>query len=164
MSLNPHHGRSPPCVVALKGTPHKVFRLLQGQTVQNTLPLSTVPKGIKIYLWVTACMALFFSALAYVKPELQFATWPTLKADGALLLSGPMGLYVARNLATVAAVVVALISGQASAIRAALVLRLVTDGLDCLHNGLAANLPGAGFAGVMFAIEWFALYKMRGMR
>lgn len=121
----------------------------------------TAPKWVTVYLWVTAAMATLFSALAYLKPEVQFAVWPTLRAEGALSLAGPLGLYIARNLATVATTVFALVNKHISAIRAALVLRAVTDGMDCLHNALAGNTAGAGFAGVMFALETAALLRLR---
>ena len=119
------------------------------------------PKWIVIYLWITSAMALLFSLLAYAKPEVQFGTWPAMKTEAALSLAGPLGLYIARNLATVAAVFVSLLSGQAAAIRTALVLRAVTDSLDGIHNAVSGNLPAAGFAAVMFAIEAFALTRMR---
>ncbi len=123
--------------------------------------VTSTPKWITVYLWVTAAMASLFSVLAYLKPEVQFAVWLTLKAEGALSLAGPLGLYIARNLATVATTVFALVSNTVSAVRAALVLRAVTDGIDCVHNALAGNMPGAGFAGVMFTIEVAALLRLR---
>lgn len=128
--------------------------------MQNT---NSIPKWITVYLWVTAAMASAFSVLAYLKPDVQFAVWPALKAEGALSLAGPLGLYIARNLATVATTVFALLSGTVSAIRAALILRVVTDGMDCVHNAFAGNMPGAGFAGVMLAIEVAALLRCRNI-
>lgn len=121
---------------------------------------SAPARWITVYLWVTTAMALLFSALAYLKPEVQFATWPTLSAPAALSLAGPLGLYIARNLATVLAGAVALLDGSTSAIRVALVLRAATDGIDAVHNLLAGNALGAGFAAVMFAIEAFALSRL----
>lgn len=117
-------------------------------------------RWITVYLWITTAMALLFSTLAYLKPEVQFATWPTLTAPAALSLAGPLGLYIARNLATVLAGVTALFDGSTNAIRVALVLRAATDGIDAVHNLLAGNVPGAGFAAVMFAIEAFALSRL----
>jgi hypothetical protein len=119
------------------------------------------PKWISIYLWVATAMAAMFSLLAYLKPEVQFATWPALSSAGALSLAGPLGLYISRNLATVAAGAFALMGGGFSAVKTVLVLRAVTDGLDLVHNASAGNMQGAGFAGLMFAIELFALTKMK---
>lgn len=121
----------------------------------------TSPPWIGVYLWVTAVMACAFSVLAYLKPEVQFAAWPAITAESALSLAGPLGLYIARNLATVATTVFALVSNSTPAVRAALVLRAVTDGVDCLHNAVAGNMPAAGFAGVMLAFEVAALLRLR---
>lgn len=123
-----------------------------------------IPTWTKIYLAIVTLMALAFSLLAYVNPALQFATWETLTAAGATSLAGPMGLYVARNLATVAVGAFALTNGSLAAITAAFVLRAVTDGIDGVHNLIGGNVPGAGFALVMFAIEAFALTKLLAAR
>lgn len=120
----------------------------------------TPARWIVVYLWITTAMALAFSLLAYMKPEVQFAGWPALTQTGALSLAGPLGLYLARNLATAAAGLVALLDGSCSAIKVALVLRLVTDGADAAHNALAGNLPGAGFAAAMWAVEVWALLRL----
>jgi hypothetical protein len=119
-----------------------------------------VPKWIRIYLMVVTLMALSFSVLAYINPSLQFATWQTLTAAGATSLAGPMGLYIARNLATVATGAFALANGAHAAVVTAFVLRAVTDGVDAVHNATAGNMPGAGFAVVMFVIEVFALTRL----
>ena len=118
------------------------------------------PKWITVYLWVTTLMATMFSLLAYFKPDVQFSTWEAFSTSGALSLAGPLGLYVSRNLATVCVGLFALTNKSSEAIKALLILRLVTDGLDFAHNVLAGNLAGGSFALVMGAIEAFALYKM----
>jgi hypothetical protein len=123
-----------------------------------------IPTWTKIYLTIVSIMALAFSLLAYFNPSIQFGTWETLSAAGATSLAGPIGLYIARNLATVAVGAFALKTGALGAITAAFVLRAVTDGLDGVHNLIGGNVPGAGFALVMFAIEAFALTKLFGAR
>ena len=81
------------------------------------------PNWIRIYLAVVTLMALAFSILAYVNPAMQFGAWETLSAAGAASLAGPMGLYIARNLATVAVGAFALFGGGREALTAAFVLR-----------------------------------------
>ena len=125
-------------------------------------PVETnVPRWVTIYLWITVAMAAAFSLLAYVKPDAQFSSWPALSAAGALSLAGPLGVYIARNLATAVAIAVALGTRQLAAVQVAVVLRLVTDGLDAVHNAAAGNFPGAGFAAVMAGIELLALRAVR---
>jgi hypothetical protein len=120
----------------------------------------TSPKWIIIYLWITTAMATMFSLLAYAKPEIQFGTWEALKTTGAISLAGPLGLYLSRNLATVAVGIFALTNKSIPAIKALLILRVATDGLDFVHNALAGNMQGGAFAAIMFAVEVFALIKL----
>lgn len=51
-----------------------------------------------------------------------------------------------------------------SAIQGLLIIRAVTDGLDFVHNALAGNLLGGGFAAIMLAIEILALVKIKTTR
>ena len=118
------------------------------------------PRWVTIYLWVATALALMFSLLAYFKPEIQFGTWETLSATGAFSLAGPLGLYIARNLATAITGIYALTQNSLSMVKVLLLLRLVTDGLDFFHNAIAGNMQGGVFALVMFAIEGFAMYKI----
>lgn len=121
---------------------------------------TTAPRWTRIYLGVTTAMATLFSLLAYLKPEVQFATWPVLTTAGALSLAGPLGLYISRNLATVVVSAWAVRDGGVMAIRAGLLVRVVTDGLDAIHQVVGGNPPGAGFAVVMCAIEIAALVAL----
>lgn len=125
--------------------------------MENT---SQYPKWINIYLWIATVMATMFSLLAYFKPDVQFGTWETLTATGATSLAGPLGLYVSRNLATAVSGFYALTQKSTDMVKMLLILRLVTDGLDFVHNAMAGNMQGGGFAAIMFIIEAFALYKM----
>ncbi len=126
-------------------------------TQQNT---KTAPKWIVIYLWVTTAMASMFSILAYLKPEIQFGTWETLSATGALSLAGPLGLYLSRNLATVAVGIFTLTHQTLTGTKTLLILRTMTDGIDFAHNAISNNMQGASFAALMFLIEAVALFML----
>lgn len=126
----------------------------------KTANTNQTPKWITIYLWVTTAMATMFSLLAYFKPEIQFGTWEALTTTAALSLAGPLGLYLSRNIATVAVGIFALSNKSVSAIKALLILRVVTDGFDFVHNAIAGNMQGGAFAAIMFIIEIFALVKI----
>jgi hypothetical protein len=121
----------------------------------------TMPKWTRIYLLVTGAMAALFSVLAYADPSKQFAGWTALTAAGATSLAGPLGVYIARNLATVAVSVFCAVEGSRAALTSALLLRAVSDGLDAVHNGLGGNGPGVGFAAVMFVVDVAALVAVR---
>ena len=121
----------------------------------------TYPYWINIYLWIATIMALMFSLLAYFKPEIQFGTWEALSATGALSLAGPIGLYVSRNIATALVGIYALTQKSVDMIKIYIILRIITDGVDAIHNLIGGNMQGVGFAAIMFLIEVYALYKMK---
>ena len=122
---------------------------------------TSIPKWITIYLWFTAILTIAFSLMGYFKPEGLFATWPALATAGTLSLAGPVGLFVARNLGTAAVNIFALLQKNASMIKLVLLLRMVTDGFDCINNLIAGNMPIAIFGGVMCLIEIFAFTKVK---
>ncbi len=49
------------------------------------------------------------------------------------------------------------VDGSRGALVSALILRGVSDGLDAAHNLVGGNLPGVGFAAVMFVVDVAAL-------
>ena len=120
-----------------------------------------IPKWIIIYLWLTAIITVAFSLLGYFKPDALLGKWEPFTAAGSLSLAGPLGLFVARNLGTAAVNIFALIQNNASMIKLVLLLRLVTDGFDCINNFIGGNMPVAIFGGVMCLIEVFAFMKIK---
>ena len=125
---------------------------------------SSTPKWIIVYLWIVTVMALIFSIMGYIKPDVQFGTWQAFGQVGALSIIGPLGLYLARNIATVAVCAFALFTPSIAVLQAAFILRGVTDMMDLVHNAIGGNMPIAIFALVMFLIEVFALIKLRGIK
>ncbi len=123
-----------------------------------------VPKWIIIYLWIITAFAFIFSLMAYLRPEFQFGGWTVLNTAGALSLAGPLGLYIARNIATATASLFALLNKSVNALMTAFVLRAVMDGFDFIHNIIAGNTPIAIFALVALAIEISALIKLKKLK
>lgn len=123
--------------------------------------IKTVPKWIIIYLWVTAIITLGASLAGYFKPDALLGDWEALAAAGSLSLAGPLGLFVSRNMATAAVTIFALVKNNSAMIKIVLLLRIVSDGLDFVHNILADNMPVAIMGGIMFLIEIFAFTKVR---
>ena len=121
-----------------------------------------VPKWITTYLWVTALITVGACTAGYFMPDALLGTWEALGAGGALSLAGPLGLFLSRNVGTVVVTIFGLLQNNASMIKLILLLRIVSDGLDCVHNLIASNLPIAIFGGVMCLIEIFAFTKVKG--
>ncbi len=126
----------------------------------NNSTTATTPKWIIIYLWITFFITLGASLAGYFKPDALLGTWEALPAVGALSLAGPLGLFVSRNMATAIVTLFGLLQNNASMIKIVLLLRIVSDGLDCVNNIIAGNMPVAIMGGVMCLIEIFAFTKI----
>ncbi len=122
---------------------------------------TSTPKWITIYLWLTFLITLGASLSGYFMPDALLGTWEALPATGALSLAGPLGLFVSRNFATAAVTAFALVKGNASMIKLVLLLRIVSDGLDCVNNIIAGNMPVAIMGGAMCLIAIFAFTKIK---
>lgn len=119
-----------------------------------------IPKWITIYLWATVALTAVFCTVSYINPEMLLKDWQAFSAEGALSLAGPLGLYLSRNVATAFVGIFSLTNKSGNAIKALLVLRLVSDSLDFIHNSIGDNMPVAIFALVMAVVEIFALLKV----
>ena len=121
---------------------------------------TATPRWITIYLSITFIITLGASLSGYFMPDALLGTWEALPAAGALSLAGPLGLFVSRNMATAIVTAFALVKDNASMIKIVLLLRIVSDGLDCVNNIIAGNMPVAIMGGVMCLIEIFAFTKI----
>ncbi|MEL6193172.1 MAG: hypothetical protein AAFR66_14035 [Bacteroidota bacterium] len=122
--------------------------------------MSTTPKWITIYVWVVTAMTFMFSILAYVNPGMQFGGWEALDAAGALSLGGPMGLYIARNLATGVIGLFALLKKNNAMIQLYLVMRTATELMDLIHAlSSGGGMQAAAFPLIMLVIDVFALMQ-----
>lgn len=119
------------------------------------------PKWITIYLWLTAILTLGSSLAGYFKPDALLSTWEALTAGGALSLAGPLGLFLSRNVATVATTIFALVKKSVPMIKVVLILRIFSDGFDTINNLIAENMPVAIMGGVMCLIEIIAFSKLK---
>lgn len=106
----------------------------------------------KIPVWVLVIAGLFvlapsaFALMGYLNPNAQF---PDLDAT-ALALTGPMGLYLSRNLATGLVMGFALFRRDPGMLLSAFLLRLFTDGLDILNTVLGGGAFPVAF--VVFVV------------
>lgn len=123
--------------------------------------LTTVPKWVTIYLWITVAITLGASIAGYLSPDALFGGWEALSAAGALSLAGPVGLFISRNLGTAIVGIFSLTQKNTSMIKLYLILRVAEDGIDFIHNITAGNMQVAIMAIVMCAIEIFALTKVK---
>ena len=107
-----------------------------------------IPIWVLVYLGLIGVLALLFGAMGYFNPGGQFGSWEAFGAAGALSLTGPLGLYVARNIATGLVSLVAVWRRSKDMVILALLLRLFTELFDTIN----AFAGGAGVGGVAFPI------------
>lgn len=136
------------------------YKYLKPKKMTNHVTIS-IPRWIKIYLWITAFITISASLAGYFKPDALLKTWEALLAAGALSLAGPLGLFLSRNVATAVVTAFALVKNNSSMIKLVLLLRIVSDGLDLINNLIAGNMPVAIMGGVMCLIEIFAFSKIK---
>ena len=123
--------------------------------------LTSIPKWVIIYLWITFLITTGASLAAYFNPNALLGTWEAVTATGALSLAGPLGLFVSRNVATAVVTAFGLLQKKASMIRVVLLLRIVSDGLDLVNNAIAGNMQVAIVGGVMCIIEIVAFTQVK---
>ncbi len=122
---------------------------------------TNVPNWIVIYLWVTALITIGATASGYFMPDALLGTWEAKTAAGAFALSGPLGLFLSRNMATFVVTVFGLLQNNKSMIKIILVLRVISDGFDTINNLIDPNPMVAGMGAVMCIIEIFAFMKIK---
>lgn len=125
-----------------------------------TTQTNSTPKWIIIYLWLTAVITVGACIAGYFMPDSLLATWPALKAVGALSLAGPLGLFLSRNVATAVVTVFSLVKKNSDMIKIVLILRIFSDGFDLINNLIADNMQVAIMGGIMCLIEIIAFVKM----
>ena len=108
---------------------------------QGRLMDNTIPKWIIYYLWFVTIVSVVFAAIIYINPAAMWSHWEAAGAAGAFSLTGPAGLFCARNLGTAALGAFALVNRSRPMIEGFLVLRIVTDFLDGLHAFIGNNTP-----------------------
>ncbi|NRB02293.1 MAG: hypothetical protein HRU30_03420 [Rhodobacteraceae bacterium] len=100
-----------------------------------------VPIWITYYLWFVSILSAVFAIVIYLNPAAMWSHWEAASASGAFSLTGPTGLFCARNLGTAALGIYALTNKSRPMIEAFLVFRVVVDFLDGTHALIGGNPP-----------------------
>jgi hypothetical protein len=120
------------------------------------------PSWIYYYLWFVTCVSTVFAAVIYINPSAMWSHWEAATASGAFSLSGPTGLFCARNLGTAVMGAYALINRSKPMMEAFLLFRIVVDLLDGTHAFIGGNTPVVFMGFSTAAIELFMFIKLRG--
>ncbi|MGX9354528.1 hypothetical protein ACS3SW_05035 [Roseobacteraceae bacterium S113] len=105
------------------------------------MPDQPVPKWIYAYLWFVTFVSVVFAVTIYLNPGAIWGHWDAVDAPGALALTGPAGLFCARNLGTAAMGAYALLNKSRSMMESFLVFRIVVDFLDGTHALIGGHTP-----------------------
>lgn len=119
-----------------------------------------IPTWIIIYMGFLTVMTFFLTVMLYINPSFLLEEWEAFGAAGALSLLGPMGLFLARNLATAIVTGFATLNRSVPMLKVAFLLRAVEDGMDSIHNVVEGDMAGAMFGLVFCLVEVFGLYTL----
>ena len=110
-----------------------------------------IPKWIMVWTFIIAMLPLGFVVQGYLDPGAHFGEEAT--TAGAAVYAGPIGLYLARNAASVVVTLFSFQQRSAPMLIVILLLRAVTDVLDVIHNTIAGTV---GAELMIFATLWIA--------
>lgn len=118
------------------------------------------PTWTIVYMGILTILTLSFTVMSYINPSFLLSDWEALAAVGSLSLVGPMGLFLARNLATAVATGFAAFNRSVPMLKMAFLLRAIEDGMDAIHNVIEGSMGGALFGLVFCLVELFGLYTL----
>lgn len=124
----------------------------------------SMPNWITYYLWFVSIISAVFAIVIYLNPAAMWSHWEAASAAGAFSLSGPAGLFCARNLGTAALGIYALANKSRPMIEAYMVLRVVVDFLDGTHALIGGNTPimYLGFGTAVLHFIMLVIVKRQG--
>lgn len=124
------------------------------------------PKWIYYYLWFVTIVSVVFAAIIYLNPAAMWGHWEAAETAGAFDLSGPAGLFCARNLGTAAMGAYALLNKSKPMMEAFLVFRIVVDFLDGTHALIGGNPPiiAIGFGAAAIQVVMLVILRRYGPR
>jgi len=119
-----------------------------------------IPTWIMVWTFIIAMLPLGFVLQGYLDPGAHFGE--EAAAAGAATYAGPIGLYIARNAASVVVTLFAFQQRSAPMLIVILMLRAVTDVFDVIHNAVAGTV---GAELMIFATLWItgssiAIFKL----
>ncbi len=111
--------------------------------------MSAVPVWVLVIAGLFVLAPIAISVMGYMSPKKIFADMEA----SAFSLSGPMGMYLSRNIATPLIMIVALFRGDPNMLLSAFLLRLFTDVLDIVNTMAGgAKFPVAFLGFVILSI------------
>ena len=118
-----------------------------------------IPKWIIVYLWFVTIMTIVFTIVGYLMPDIHFVTWQNSEK-----ISGPLSLYLSRNIAIVAVYLFALFNQRLKVFKTVFILHGVIDLMDFLQDAINGNLIAMIVPFIMLLIDIYALIKLYSLK
>jgi hypothetical protein len=118
-----------------------------------------IPKWIIAYLWFFTIMTIVFTIVGYLMPDIHSVTW-----ENSEEISGPLSLYLSRNIAIVAVYLFALFNQRLKVFKTVFILHGVIDLMDFLQDAINGNLIAMIVPFIMLLIDIYALIKLYSLK
>ena len=114
-----------------------------------------IPKWITIYLWLLVILTIIFTITAFLMPDILINTGKYLGES-----SGPLNLYLSRNIAIIVIYLFALFSQRIVVFKTVFLLRGVIDLIDLFQDVVYGNIFEMPFPLILLIIDVCALFKL----
>ena len=118
-----------------------------------------IPKWIIVYLWFVTIMTIVFTIVGYLMPDIHFVTWQNSEK-----ISGPLSLYLSRNIAIVAVYLFALFNQRLKVFKTVFILRGVIDLMDFFQDAINGNMIAMIVPLILLLIDIYALIKLYSLK
>ena len=118
-----------------------------------------IPKWIIVYLWFVTIMTIVFTTVGYLMPDIHFVTWQNSEK-----ISGPLSLYLSRNIAIVAVYLFALFNQRLKVFKTVFILRGVIDLMDFFQDAINGNMIAMIVPLILLLIDIYALIKLYSLK
>ena len=118
-----------------------------------------IPKWIIAYLWFVTIMTIVFTIVGYLMPDIHSVTW-----ENSEEISGPLSLYLSRNIAIVAVYLFALFNQRLKVFKTVFILRGVIDLMDFFQDAINGNMIAMTIPLALFLIDIYALIKLYSLK
>lgn len=120
----------------------------------------SIPRWMTGYLVTEALLVAIFTYFAYATPGILFTSWPVTCSANALTLAGPIGLYLARSMATVVTTLLAIAKKSIVTYMLAFTLYAIANGINFVHYMINGNYKISIIFLVLFAVELTIFLKL----
>ena len=118
-----------------------------------------IPKWIIAYLWFVTIMTIVFTIVGYLMPDIHSVTW-----ENSEQISGPLSLYLSRNIAIVAVYLFALFNQRLKVSKTVFILRGVIDCMDFTQDAINGNMIAMIIPLALFLIDIYTLIKLYSLK